>query len=67
MSQPFKYCPITGRRPVFDQPHKYRQAMPRLKWEFNPWTGIFRDQRDIESDPVGYLLAPPSEPLEVAQ
>lgn len=47
-------------------PAQWRDANPAAVWVFNPWTGQLRDERDIQSDPWGVLIAAPGEPLEAA-
>lgn len=42
---------------------EWRMYWPGHPWNYNPWTGEHRDQRDIESDPGGMLIIPSGEPI----
>lgn len=42
------------------------EAKPGIR-PHNPYTGALRDQRDIESDPMGKLIRHPDEPLRSAE
>lgn len=44
----------------------FRDAAPVTRWDYNPWTGARRHDRDIESDPQGLLILPPGEPILAA-
>jgi N-acetylglutamate synthase-like GNAT family acetyltransferase len=57
------YSPITGI-PISQLagkeirfPEGYRLKF-NAHWSYNPWTGKERDERDISSDPSGYLIVP---------
>lgn len=42
------------------------EAKPGLR-PHNPYTGALRDQRDIDSDPMGMAIHHPAEPMRAAQ
>lgn len=62
-----KYNPMDGS-PLFIQfeAAECRTIAPGRVWRFNPWTGSRREAADIASDPQGYLIQPPDEPLYAA-
>ena len=57
-----KFDPVRG----FDRPYPsvashYREYHGSAAWLFNPYTGTYRDPRDIGSDPLGLLLSEPAQ------
>lgn len=61
-----RYDPATCMpRPYPSHADQYRDWHGRVAWIYNPWTGDMRDPRDIGSDTLGHLIAPPSEHIVV--
>jgi hypothetical protein len=57
------FCPVSGKRnPVPESATAWRQQH-QVVWLFDPWTGVQRERLEIERDPYGRLLVPPSEEL----
>lgn len=44
----------------------WRNLYPTRAWCYNPWTGTYRDTRDVDSDPQGLAIVPPGESLKPA-
>lgn len=67
-STPLVYSPLTGNRYISDSytAAGHRRDHRMVAWFFNPWTGNARDPRDIDNDPLGYLILPPGEELIAA-
>jgi len=49
-----EYDPVTGeRKPYPSHAEQYRKYHGLTAWLYNPWTGNFRDARDIGGDVQG--------------
>jgi hypothetical protein len=63
-----KFDPIHGM--VLGDNHTaetFRANYPDVVWRYNPWTGVSRDPRDFKSDPYGFAMVAPGEPLKAAE
>lgn len=62
---PCRFNPMDGDKtwPSVWQANEWRLYYPGHPWNYNPWTGAHRDERDVESDPMGRLIVPPGEPV----
>lgn len=59
---PLRFSPASGRAfaaQVFTA-SLYRETHPLSDWFFNPWTGSRRPAAEVEADPQGLKLEPPS-------
>lgn len=64
-STPMIFMPHTGLQyPISNRKAcEFRKSFTRTIFKYDPWTGEKRNPADIESDPFGLLITPPSEPL----
>lgn len=58
--------PLSEAEECLSAVRAYRQCFSH-QWDFNPWTGARRADKDIESDPWGKLIVPPGEDVAAAQ
>jgi hypothetical protein len=68
-----KYSPVIGTllggkglNPEALWPSWWHSRFPGVTWVFNPYTGARRDYRDVTTDPMGYAIVAPGEPLRAA-
>ena len=61
-----RFDPAWGTQfPYPSHAEQWRQWHGETAWLINPWTGKYRDARDIGSDVFGHLIIPPNEPIYV--
>lgn len=56
----FRFHPVTGK--PYESPtvtaEIFRSQQYARQWDYNPWTGEYRNLCDVKSDPTGRLIVP---------
>lgn len=53
---PTSFHPTSGARCAFPGKAEVWRMPPFTRWTFNPWTGVRRDEGEVEADPLGFQI-----------